>query len=68
MNLNNFNSLIELFFYQVEKQDSKNILLQWLNPDNKKTFTWEETKLNVFKLSKKIKEYIKEGDRCLLIS
>ena len=68
MNLNNFNSLIELFFYQSEKQDSKSIFLQWLNPNNKKKFTWEETKINIFKLSKKIKENVKEGDRCLLVS
>ena len=68
MNLDNFNNLIELFFYQAEKQDPKSILLQWLNPNNKKSFTWEETKLNIFKLSKTIKENVKEGDRCLLVS
>jgi len=34
MNLEKFNSLIELFFYQAEKQDSKSIFLQWLNPNN----------------------------------
>ncbi len=68
MNLDNFNSLIELFFYQANNQDPKSIFLKWLNPNNKKTFTWEETKLNIFKLSKTIKENIKEGDRCLLVS
>ena len=68
MNLDNFNSLIELFFYQAEKQNSKSVLLEWLNPNNKKTFTWEETKINIYKLSKAIKENIKEGDRCLLVS
>ena len=68
MNLDNFNSLIELFFYQVEKQNPKDIFLQWLNPNNKKTFTWEETKINIFKLSKVIKKNISEGDRCLLVS
>ncbi len=68
MNLDNLNSLIELFFYQAGKQDNKSIFLQWLNPNNKKTYTWEETKLNIFKLSKIIKENIKEGDRCLLVS
>ena len=68
MDLEKFNSLIELFFYQAEKQDSKSIFLQWLNPNNNKTFTWEETKLNIFKISKIIKENIKEGDRCLLVS
>ena len=68
MKLENFNNLIELFFYQSKKQDPKSILLQWLNPNNKKSFTWEETKLNIFKLSKTIKENVKEGDRCLLVS
>jgi len=68
MNLDNFNSLIELFFYQSEKQDSKSVFLQWLNPNNNKKFTWEETKINILKLSKIIKENIKEGDRCLLVS
>ncbi len=68
MNLDNFNSLVELFFYQAEKQDSKSVFLEWLNPNNNKTFTWEETKNNIFKLSKVIKDNIKEGDRCLLVS
>jgi len=68
MNLDNLNSLVELFFIQAEKQDQKSVFLQWLNPNNKKTFTWEETKSNIFKLSKVIKENIKEGDRCLLVS
>ena len=68
MNLDNFNSLIELFFYQSERQDPKSVFLQWLNPNNKKTFTWDETKTNIFKLSKTIKENVKEGDRCLLVS
>ena len=68
MNLDNLNSLIELFFYQADKQDKKSIFLQWLNPNNKKTYTWEETQQNIFKLSKVIKENIKEGDRCLLVS
>jgi len=68
MKLENFNSLIELFFYQAEKHDPKSVLLQWLNPNNKKTYTWEEVKTNIFKLSKTIKENINQGDRCLLVS
>ena len=68
MNLDSLNNLIELFFYQANKQDKKSIYLQWLNPNNKKTYTWEETEKNIFKLSKIIKENIKEGDRCLLVS
>ena len=68
MNLDNLNSLVELFFIQVDKQDQKSIFLQWLNPNNKKTYTWEEVEQNIFKLSKVIKENIQEGDRCLLVS
>jgi len=68
MNLDNQNSLIELFFSQVDKQDKKSVFLQWLNPNNKKTYTWEEVEQNIFKLSKVIKENIQEGDRCLLVS
>ena len=68
MNLDNLNSLIELFSYQADKQNKKSIFLQWLNPINKKTYTWEETEKNILKLSKTIKENIKEGDRCLLVS
>ena len=68
MNLDNLNSLIELFFYQADKQNKNSIFLQWLNPSNKKTYTWEETQKNILKLSKTIKENIKEGDRCLLVS
>jgi len=68
MNLDNLNSLIELFFYQSDKQKKESIFLQWLNPNNKKSYTWGETQQNIFKLSKIIKENIKEGDRCLLVS
>ena len=68
MNLDNLNSLLELFFYQADKQNKKSIFLKWLNPNNKKTYTWEETQKNILKLSKTIKENIKEGDRCLLVS
>ena len=56
MNLDNLNSLIELFFYQADKQDEKSIFLEWLNPNNKKTYTWKETQQNIFKLSKIIKK------------
>ena len=68
MNLNNLNNLIELFVYQANKQNKKDIFLEWLNPSNKKTYTWEQTGKNILKLSKVIKENIKEGDRCLLVS
>ncbi len=68
MNLNNFNNLIDLYFYQAKKQNSQSNFLEWLNPKNKVKFTWGETSLNIFKLAKVLKENIKEGDRCLLVS
>ena len=68
MNLDNLNNLIELFAHQAKKQNKKSIFLQWLNPSNKKIYTWEETEKNILKLSKVIKDNIKEGDRCLLVS
>ena len=68
MNLDQLNNLIELFSHQVEKQNKESIFLQWLNPNNKKSYTWGETQKNILKLSKIIRENIKEGDRCLLVS
>ena len=68
MNLNKFNSLTDLFFHQAEKQNPKNIFLEWLNSHNKKKFTWLETTSNVYKLAKTLKQHIKHGDRCLLVS
>ena len=68
MNLNEFNSLIDLYFYQAKKQDSQSNFLEWLNPKNKVKFTWEETTTNIYKLANLIKKNIKEGDRCLLVS
>ena len=68
MNLDKLNNLIELFSHQAQKQNKESIFLQWLNPNNKKSYTWEETQKNILKLSKIIRENIKEGDRCLLVS
>ncbi len=68
MNLDNLNNLIELFANQANRQNKKDIFLEWLNPSNKKTYTWEQTEKNILKLSKVIKENIEDGDRCLLVS
>ncbi len=68
MDLKKINSLVDLFFYQAEKQNFKSPFLEWLNSKNKKKFTWGETSLNVHKLAKILKENIKDGDRCLLVS
>ena len=68
MNLNEFNSLTELFFYQADKQNPESVFLEWLNPKNKKILTWSETSLNIYKFAKILKENINDGDRCFLIS
>ena len=68
MNLNEFNSLTDLFFYQAKKQNPQSAFLEWLNPKNKRKFTWGETSSNIYKLAKILKENIASGDRCLLVS
>ena len=68
MNLKDFNNLTDLFFYQAEKQNQEDIFLEWLNKVSRKKFTWSETKESVYKFTKILKEYIKEGDRVLLVS
>ena len=68
MNLKEFKNLVDLFFYQSEKQNSQNVFLEWLNPKNNKKYTWGETSLNIYKLAKTIKTNIADGDRCLLVS
>ncbi len=68
MNLDQFNSLVDLFFYQAKKQNPKGIFLEWLNQSGRRSFTWEDTVLNIYKLSKTLKQYLNAGDRCLLVS
>ena len=68
MNLNEFNSLTDLFFYQSKKQDPKKIFLEWLNPVNNKKFTWSETTTNIHKFKVFLKGCIQKGDRILLVS
>lgn len=68
MNLKEINSLTDLFFNQAKKQNPTSIFLEWLNPANKKKFTWRETASNIYKLAKILKENITAGDRCLLVS
>ena len=68
MKLNEFNSLIDLYFYQAKKQNSQSNFLEWLNPKNKVRFTWGETLSSIYSLAKIIKGNITDGDRCLLVS
>jgi len=68
MKLNEFKNLVDLFFYQAGKQNPQSAFLEWLNPKNKKKFTWGETSLNIYKLAKTLRTNIVDGDRCLLVS
>ncbi len=68
MILNEFNSLVELFFYQAEKKKYNEPFLEWLNPNNKKKYNWGETSNNIQKLAKVLRNNIENGDRCLLVS
>ena len=68
MNLNEHNNLVDFFFDQADKQNPNEIFLEWLNPISRKGYTWSETVLNIYKISKAIKQSCKEGDRILLIS
>jgi len=68
MNLNEINSLVDLFFYKAKKENSNKPFLEWLNPKNKKKYTWGETSTSIQKLAEVLKKHLKEGDRCLLVS
>ena len=68
MNLKEFNNLVDFFFYQADRQNPNEIFLESLNPINRRSYTWAETVLNIYKISKVIKKNCKEGDRVLLVS
>ena len=67
MKINKLNSLIELYFRKFDEVDRKKTFLKWLKP-GKKTYSWEEVRERVFKLSFKVKSLISEGERCLILS
>ena len=60
MHLSEFNSLVDLFFHQAERENPHAPFLTWLNPKNKKKFTWGETSVNIHKLAKVLKENIQK--------
>ena len=68
MNLKEFNSLVDLFFYKAAKENPNADFLEWLNPKNKKKYTWGKTSTSIQKLAKVLKNNLLEGDRCLLVS
>jgi long-chain acyl-CoA synthetase len=67
MEINKINNLLELFYYQYQKQNKNDIFLESLK-EPKKKYSWEDVYLNIIKLSKEISKHINKGDRCLLIS
>ena len=68
MNIKQINSLVELFFLKKKEIDVKESFLQWLKPNHNSIYNWEEVSEKILKLSNKIKNLIKKGDRCLIIS
>mgnify|MGYP001319902535 CR=1 FL=1 len=68
MNIKQINSLVELFFLKKKEIDAKESFLQWLKPNHNSIYNWEEVSEKILKLSNKIKNLIKKGDRCLIIS
>ena len=67
MNLNIYNNLLELFSFQLNQQNPKNIFLKSLKCDEN-SFTWQQTSDCIQKLSDQLDTMLKENDRCLLIS
>ena len=67
MKLNKYNNLLELFDFQFNQQNPKNIFLTSLK-DTKNKFTWQETFDCIQKLSDELSLRLKTNDRCLLIS
>jgi long-chain acyl-CoA synthetase len=67
MNIDQNNNLLELFYNQFKKENSDQIFLQSLK-DPKQEFTWNDTYLNILKLSEELELMIQNNDRCLLIS
>jgi long-chain acyl-CoA synthetase len=67
MKLSRYNNLLELFNFQFNNQDPKDIFLKSLkNLENK--FTWEQTFNCIQKLSYELGIILNKDDRCLLIS
>ena len=55
MNFNNFENLLDLFFFKYQSQEKRDIFLQSLS-DKKSSFSWEETFLSIKKFSELIKK------------
>jgi long-chain acyl-CoA synthetase len=67
MEFNKFNNLLELFDFQFTKQNPNNFFLKSLQNSND-CFTWQQTFDYIQKLSYELSKYLKDNDRCLLVS
>ena len=67
MKIQYYNNLLELFYNQYKQERSDQVFLQSLKNPNQK-FTWEQTYLNILKLSDQLESLMQNNDRCLLIS
>ena len=67
MKIEHYNNLLELFYNQFKQERSDQVFLQSLKNLNQK-FTWEQTYLNILKLSDQLESLMQNNDRCLLIS
>ncbi|MDA9731095.1 long-chain fatty acid--CoA ligase [Candidatus Pelagibacter sp.] len=70
MELNKFNSLVELFFekYKENKELTNQSFLKWLKTDENDFFTWEKVKNNICLFSEYLRKSLSKGDRCVLLS
>ena len=70
MELNNINSLVELFFekYKEKKKSINQPFLKWLKNNDDNFLTWEQVRNNVFFFSDYLSKCLSKGDRCVLLS
>ena len=70
MELNEINSLVELFFkkYSEKKFVSSKPFLKWLKNEKEDFLTWSQVEGKIQVLSKYLKSNLSKGDRCILLS
>jgi len=69
MELNKFNSLVELFFEICKKKKINDPFLEWLKPkQNKNLYTWDQVDKRIKVLSKHLSKNLSLGDRVVLLS
>ncbi len=61
MDISKLNSLVELYFKKTKEVEGKRPFLKWLKPETR-AYNWQDVTLRIYKLTSKIKSYIKQGD------